>query len=175
MAAHDRIRMRLIPLTLASGVIILDQISKILITAFVPIGERPIELFGDFLWIVHVRNTAIAFNIGRNLPPGTQRTLFSLLPLLVLAGLFLYYLFTNDTVTRFQRWCFAALIGGGLGNYVDRLFRPDGVVDFVSVKFYGIFGLARWPTFNVADSTVVIAGILLFLSFLKPTPAGGST
>ena len=67
------------------------------------------------------------------------------------------------------------LVGGGLGNYVDRIFRPAGVVDFLDFKFYGIFGLERWPTFNVADMTVVISGILLFISFLIPTRKTGDT
>ena len=38
------------------------------------------------------------------------------------------------------------IVGGGLGNLVDRFFRKEGVVDFIDVKFYGLFGLERWPT-----------------------------
>jgi signal peptidase II len=41
-------------------------------------------------------------------------------------------------------------------------------VDFLDFKFYGFLGLARWPTFNLADMTVVLAGILLFVTFLIP-------
>ncbi|HOX92234.1 MAG TPA: signal peptidase II, partial [Spirochaetales bacterium] len=62
----------------------------------------------------------------------------------------------------------AGIIGGGMGNILDRIFRADGVVDFLSVKFYGLFGLERWPTFNVADATVVVCGILLAASTLFP-------
>jgi signal peptidase II len=40
------------------------------------------------------------------------------------------------------------------------------VVDFIDVKFFGLFGLERWPTFNLADSTLVVGGILLLASFL---------
>ena len=40
------------------------------------------------------------------------------------------------------------------------------MVDFIDVKFYGLFGMERWPTFNVADSAVVVCGILLVVSFL---------
>ncbi len=115
-------------------------------------------MIGDFFRIIHVQNPAIAFSIGRNLAAGPRRTLFSLLPLAVIALLFLYYLFTRDPLTGFQKWTFAALLGGGLGNYVDRIFRPDGVVDFLDFKFYGILGMERWPTFNLADMTVVVAG-----------------
>ena len=49
---------------------------------------------------------------------------------------------------------------------IDRLFRSLRVVDFVSVKFYGLFGLERFPTWNVADSAVVVSVILLLLSFI---------
>ena len=57
------------------------------------------------------------------------------------------------------------IVGGGLGNIIDRIFRPDGVIDFIDVKFFGIFGLNRWPTFNVADASVVVCGILMIISF----------
>ena len=61
------------------------------------------------------------------------------------------------------------IIGGGIGNLIDRIFRAEGVVDFIDVKFYGLFGMERWPTFNVADSAVVVCGILLIVSFIAMT------
>jgi signal peptidase II len=168
------IRSRLLPLVLSAGVILIDQVSKIIVVRGIPRGSS-VTVIGDFFRLIHVQNPAIAFSIGRALNAGTRRPLFVLLPLLVIAILFLYYLFTRDPLTGFQKWTFAALIGGGLGNYVDRIFRPDGVVDFLDFKFYGIFGWERWPTFNLADATVVVSGILLFISFLIPTRAAGET
>ena len=158
---------RLIPLILSAGIIVLDQVAKLIVIATIPKGGG-IKVIGDFFRIIHVQNPAIAFSIGHAIAAGPRRTLFIFLPLVVIALLFLYYLFTRDPLTRFQKWCFGALVGGGLGNYVDRIFRPAGVVDFLDFKFYGIFGLERWPTFNVADMTLVITGILLFISFLIP-------
>ena len=58
------------------------------------------------------------------------------------------------------------IVGGGIGNLIDRAFRAEGVVDFIDVKFFGIFGLDRWPTFNVADSSIIICGILLAITFI---------
>jgi signal peptidase II len=161
------IRPRLIPLVLSAGIILLDQATKLLVASLIPKG-RGVQVIGDFFRIIHVQNTAIGFSIGRSLPTGTQRPLFIFVQLIVIAVISLYYFLTREEITRFQRWCFGALIGGGLGNYVDRIFRRDGVVDFLDFKFYGIFGLERWPTFNVADMTLVVSGILLFLSFLIP-------
>ena len=58
------------------------------------------------------------------------------------------------------------IVGGGLGNLIDRFFRAEGVVDFIDIKFFGLFGLDRWPTFNVADSAVVVCGFMLVISFI---------
>jgi signal peptidase II len=171
--AKRDIRSRLLPLVLSAGVIMADQVSKIIVSRAIPRGTA-VSVIGDFFRLIHVQNPAIAFSIGRALSAGTRRPLFVLLPLVVIAILFLYYLLTRDPLTGFQKWTFAALLGGGLGNYVDRIFRPEGVIDFLDFKFYGIFGWERWPTFNLADATVVVAGILLFISFLIPPrrPAG---
>jgi signal peptidase II len=168
------VRSRLLPLVLSAGVIIADQVSKIIVVGSIPRGSA-VTVIGDFFRLIHVQNPAIAFSIGHALNAGTRRPLFVIVPLLVLAVLFLYYLLTRDPLTGFQKWTFAALLGGGLGNYVDRLARPDGVVDFLDFKFYGIFGWERWPTFNLADATVVVAGILLFISFLIPVRAAGES
>jgi signal peptidase II len=165
---------RLVSLILSAGVIMLDQATKLIVTLTIPRG-RGVAVIDDFFRIIHVQNPAIAFSIGRNLAPGTQRTLFSFLPLLVIVLLLLYYLFTREKLTRFQRWTFAALLGGGLGNYVDRILRPAGVVDFLDFRFYGFLGMERWPTFNLADATVVVSGIMLFVSFLLPSRPRGET
>ena len=168
------IRSRLFPLSLSAGIILLDQIAKITVLNTVA-RTGPVRVIGDFFRLIYVQNPAIAFSIGRGIQAGPRRALFALLPLVVIAILLLYYLLTRDPLTRFQKWCFGALVGGGLGNYVDRIFRPAGVVDFLDFRFYGIFGMERWPTFNVADMTVVIAGILLFISFLIPVRPTGDT
>lgn len=160
-------REKLLPLLLIALVLIADQLSKAWIVANYP-GDGIFikDLFSnDFIWIIHVRNKAIAFSIGNGLPDGVRTVLFIVIPLAVLAGLIAYYLKTDD-FTRFQRWAVCGIVGGGLGNLVDRMFRPSGVVDFISINFYGLFGLSRWPTFNVADSSVVVCGCLLFVSVM---------
>jgi signal peptidase II len=158
------LRARLWPLALTGGVILLDQLVKLLVTLFLPPG-RPVPVIGSFLRLTYVTNPGIAFSIGRNLAGPGRTVVAVILPLLVVAVL-LYYLVLSKDVDRRQRWILAAILGGGLGNYVDRLFRPHGVVDFIDFKFYGIFGLERWPTFNVADATVVVAGIALLVTFI---------
>jgi signal peptidase II len=155
---------KLLPLVLTAAVIVADQIVKWIVTRTLPYG-RPVEVIGEFLRFVYVQNPNIGFSIGRTLGGGGRFVLARLLPLIVSGVLLVYFLVGKD-ITRFQRWVLAAVLGGGLGNYVDRIFRQGEVVDFIDVKFFGIFGLQRWPTFNLADSTLVVAGILLLASFL---------
>ena len=154
---------KLLPFSLTVFIIVLDQITKILVIKNIPLYTVKFSFFGDILRIVHVRNKAIAFSLGNTLPEEVRAIIFSLLPLIILLLLIIYIIRTNEIGVT-QRWFLAGIIGGGLGNLVDRFFRPDGVVDFIDVKFFGILGLERWPTFNIADSSIVVCGILLFIS-----------
>jgi signal peptidase II len=161
---------RLVPFSLTIAVIIVDQITKSFIAANWPIGviikKFFIDASGDgILEIWHVRNKVIAFSLGRNLPEEIRPVLFIVLPLVVL-GILIWYYMTFSEFTKLQRWAVAGIVGGGLGNLTDRIMRPDGVVDFISVKLSGIFGFERWPTFNVADSSVVVCVFLWLLSIL---------
>jgi len=155
------------PLLLTGIIILVDQCTKAFIAAKWPVSPETIkDVFNnDFLWIIHVRNKVIAFSLGQNVPDAVRPVLFIVLPLLVLGVLTWYYLTSND-FTRLQRWAVAGILGGGIGNIIDRIFRSDGVVDFISVKFYGLFGFERWPTFNLADSSVVVCCTLLLVSII---------
>ncbi len=155
---------KILPLILFAAVIIIDQVSKYLVVKNIPLYSIGASYFGDFLRIVHVNNPGIAFSIGQGWSTTIRSVLFRVLPLLVIIVVLVVY-FRNDTFTCLQRWAIMGIAGGGLGNLIDRFFRAEGVVDFIDVKFFGIFGLDRWPTFNAADSAVVVCGILLVISF----------
>lgn len=162
---------RLLPFALTSAIIIADQVSKTWIVANVPQGTMHASYLGDFVSIWHVRNKAIGFSLGASLPMGAKVALFIVVPLVLLVVLAVYMVKTKE-LTTYQRWLVAALMGGGFGNVADRMFREDWVVDFVSLRMYGLFGMERWPTFNVADSTIVVSGILLMLAILFGRHAG---
>ena len=157
----------LLPFILTAVIIIADQSVKSYIASNWPEGPV-LDVFGnDFLWILHVRNKAIAFSIGEGLPDLAKKILFIILPVAALALILRFYLRTND-FTLFQRWAIAGVIGGGAGNLIDRVFRPDGVVDFISVKLYGLLGFERWPTFNIADAAVVVCVFLFIFALFFP-------
>lgn len=153
----------LAPFALTASILLLDQVTKALVVARVERGTIGWSCLGDFFWLIHARNPGIAFSLGEGFAPALRSALFIALPLLLVAGILVYY-FRSKDLSRLQRWALCGIAGGGLGNLIDRIARPEGVVDFLSVRFYGLFGLERWPTFNVADSSVVVSAILLAIS-----------
>lgn len=166
----QEINQKVAPLFLTALVIALDQITKALVIKYIPrlnpIDPKcVIEILGKYVRLIHVRNKAVAFSMGSSLPDNVRQILFSALPLIVIIVVFVVY-FRNNDFSKLQRWSICGIIGGGLGNLIDRFFRPEGVVDFIDCYFFNIFGLERWPTFNVADSAVVVCGILFIISFI---------
>jgi signal peptidase II len=165
---EKNLKEKLLPFILTIIVIVLDQITKALVVSFIPPYKIGAQFLGDFLRLIHVYNPGVAFSIGAAWPDLLRRIAFSIMPLIFLAIVIVVYMKSND-FTKLQRWAIAGIVGGGIGNLIDRIFRPEGVVDFIDVKFYGLFGMERWPTFNVADSAVVVCGILLIVSFIAMT------
>ena len=162
---NKELKSKVLPITLAVVVIVLDQITKMLVVRHIPLYTIGTQFFGDFIRIIHVANTGVAFSVGASWSETARRFLFSLIPLIVI-GIVIAIYFRNNSWSKLQRWAIMGIVGGGLGNLIDRFFRAEGVVDFIDVKFYGLFGLERWPTFNVADSAVVVCGLLLVISFI---------
>jgi signal peptidase II len=162
---------KFLPFSLTLFVVALDQFTKALIIKHFPQNGSYIkEVFGnDILWITHVRNKAIAFSLGYNLADSLKPLVFIVFPVAALVFLVWYY-WKSRELSTVQRWAIAGIIGGGMGNIIDRIARPDGVVDFISVNFYGLLGLERWPTFNAADSSVVICGLVLIVTMFFAAP-----
>ena len=112
--------------------------------------------------------TAIAFSMGDSLPVMVKYIFFIGLPLrlMVALGYLVVSRKMDKEITALQRWCLGGIIGGGVGNLIDRVFRELRVVDWISVKFYGLFGMERFPTWNVGDAAVVVSVILLLISIV---------
>lgn len=162
---EKNLKSKLLPFVLAVVVIVLDQITKMLIVRHIPPYTIGFQMLGDFCRIIHVSNTGVAFSLGATWSETLRHILFLLVPVVVIVLVIVIY-FRNNEFSKLQRWAIAGIVGGGIGNLIDRFFRSEGVVDFIDIKFYGLFGLDRWPTFNVADSAVVVCGILLLVSFI---------
>lgn len=169
----DTARSRFKPFLLTFGIIVLDQLTKALIVKYIPLNTVGFAMFGDLVWICHVRNTGAAFSLGAEGAAFFRIVVFIILPVSLMAALCLAIATRRNILTGVQRWLVAGIAGGGVGTLIDRIFRfRTGVVDFISIRFFGIFGLERWPTFNVSDSCVVIFVILFAISVLFPGSLG---
>ena len=165
------LRQKVLPLILTVLVVVADQVTKALVVAKIPrlslfSDDGVICVLGDYVRLIHVRNKAVAFSMGSGLPADIRLVLFSCIPLVLIVLLFVFY-FRNNEFSPLQRWAICGILGGGIGNLIDRFFRPDGVVDFIDCYFFGLFGMERWPTFNVADSAVVVCIVLFALTFFS--------
>ena len=151
------------PLLVAVLIILIDQATKAFIIKTIPEDTIGFRFFGDFFWIVHNRNLGIAFSIGDSISETLRRIFFIALPLLIIS-LALYFYIKSNSLRLIHRIALAFIVGGGFGNLIDRIFRPAGVVDFLSFSMYGFLGFQRFPTFNVADLSITTGACLLLIS-----------
>ncbi len=141
----------------AAVLFLADQLSKQIVVANLAFGER-IDVIGEYAQLWHVRNTGAAFSI---LPGAT----WIFIPVTVVAiGMVAYFHRTLRGRGTWLQVVLGAVLAGALGNLVDRI-RLGYVVDFVSL---GV-GETRFPTFNVADSAVVlgIGALVAYLTFAE--------
>ncbi|HEX4102811.1 MAG: signal peptidase II [Pseudonocardiaceae bacterium] len=140
----------------AAVTLLLDVLSKVVAVAILE-GNPPVQLLGGALYLVVYRNSGAAFSMATGLT-----WLLSLIALGVVVAIV-----RLAPRLRSSGWAFGLglVLGGALGNLVDRLLRAPGplrghVVDFLSL-------LAPdgsvWPVFNLADSAIVCGGAVLVL------------
>jgi len=134
----------------AGLIVLLDQLTKYIIRSNLAIGEiyRPELWINQFARIVHWQNTGAAFGMFQSLG-----NVFMILSMVVSAAIIYYY----PQVPR-QDWlirlAMAMLLGGAVGNLIDRL-TLGYVVDFISV--------GKFPVFNVADACISMGVVVLFI------------
>lgn len=159
---------RLRPFILSALVVLADQLTKAWIVATIPEDSVGYSFLGGFLRIIHVRNDAVAFSLGSSLDVPLKVVLFIVLPIALVSFLSFLMVSTRHEgeLTELDLWCLAGIVGGGVGNLIDRLFRSLRVVDWISVRMYGLLGMEYFPTWNIADAAVVCSVVLLAISML---------
>lgn len=145
-------------LGLAAVIIAADQLTKAWLVSFLAPGQS-VAVVGDWIRLVHSQNDGGLFGLLRG-----QAVLFGLVSLVVVGLIVLYH--AKAAPNRYVSITLGLLLGGAVGNLVDRL-RINYVVDFVDA---GI-GSLRWYTFNVADSAITFAILLLLAASLWPSVA----
>ena len=134
-------------------ILILDQISKY----FVYLYKPNIILIKKVLSITYAKNNGIAFSML------SENRFFIILISFVLISLFLYIIYKDmkKDNNKFKLILYAILLGGILGNLLDRLIRGY-VIDFISIKIFTYY----FPVFNLADICITVGVILLIIYML---------
>ena len=145
-------------LLVSAGVVALDQFTKYYTVRSIPLYAH-IDVLPGVVGLTYVRNTGAAFSSFEGM-----QWLFVLI-FLIFTGLLLWEYFKKPMpFTRFERFCLAAIYGGGLGNMIDRL-RLGYVVDMIETLFMD------FPVFNVADCFITCGciGLLAHLVIWNKT------
>lgn len=164
MPALHRYRGDLLVAVVVAFVVGLDQITKHWAVTHLDDGH-----VDHVVWTLQFNlsfNSGMAFGRGKGWGP-----VIGVAAMLVVVALVLSLRRRRDTIRNEKRMNLAvgAVVGGALGNIVDRLFRGDGwlrgeVVDFIDFQWF--------PIFNLADTAVNVGGALLLWTYLRSAPAG---
>lgn len=147
---------------IALFVIIFDQWTKWLVVKNMELYES-ITLIENFLYFTSFRNKGAAWGILQD-----QMIFFYIITIIVIVGI-IYYLHKYVKDNLFQGIAIAFVLGGAIGNFIDRLVRKE-VVDFIDVMIFNY----DYPIFNVADSFLVIGVILIFIATIMEERKGRS-
>ncbi|MHB1598759.1 MAG: signal peptidase II [Acidimicrobiales bacterium] len=137
-------------LAVTAAVVVADQVTTTL--ALEKLAAGPVHVLGP-LRLELAFNSGVAFSLGSGLTVPIVLVVLVLVVLLVQRA--------RGAPSVGVAVAIGLVLGGALGNLADRLFRAEGgaVVDFVRVGF--------WPTFNVADASIVVGGVLLAISYWR--------
>lgn len=136
-------------LLVAIFVLLLDQMSKAIVVSRMASGEE-IEIF-SFLSLERTSNTGVAFGLASDVPPVVLALVASAIVLLLL-------ILGNRLRWPGSSLAIGLVLGGALGNLVDRILRGS-VVDFIAVPY--------WPTFNLADAAITVGVVVLLFGSLR--------
>lgn len=136
--------------------IVVDRVTKLLSINKLK-GKESITVIKDFFSFEYVENEGAAFGILE----GRQYILSAVAAIMIIAMIF--YLIKNKPSSKLLKISLAMVIGGAIGNLIDRLYY-NYVVDFISLHYKDVY---YFPNFNVADMLVVVGTILLSLYIIK--------
>ena len=149
-------------LGLALILLMVDQFTKVLILGYYRVGDS--TTVTSFFNIVRVHNSGAAFSFLAA-ASGWQRWFFTAIG--VAAALFIVWMLNSHAGQKLFSFALACILGGAVGNVVDRLLYSY-VVDFLDFHYRG----AHFPAFNIADSAISIGAVCLILDELRRVRRG---
>lgn len=135
--------------------IIIDQVSKIIVVNNLT-NNKSIEVIKSFFYLTYTNNKGAAFSIL------TGRRILLILVALIVIGVLIYYVRKNKIEGKVNKIALSLVIGGSIGNLIDRILR-GAVVDFIDIKIFGY----NFPIFNLADTFIVIGVFLLIIEMFR--------
>lgn len=141
---------------LAAFVVIMDQWTKWLVVKNMELGER-ISIWDPWIGLLSHRNRGAAWGMLEG-----KMWLFAIITIAVIAGI-IYFYHTEAKGKPFYQISLMVLLGGAIGNFIDRLFLGE-VVDFVDILIPIID--YHFPIFNIADVALTVSVVMLFIAML---------
>ncbi len=133
---------------LALLIVLVDQITKYIVRTTIPLGTS-YPLIKNLVYLSYTTNTGASFSLFQNFS-----FLLGIIAVFVVLAILLFY----KKIPANYRLAFSFLLGGTLGNLIDRICFGT-VTDFINLQI--------WPIFNVADASITIAAVLLFIIVWK--------
>jgi len=149
-------------LAIAALVVVLDQFTKVLVLGEFQLGDS--RTITSWFNLVRVHNTGAAFSFLAH-AGGWQRWFF--VGLGVTATAVIVWMLRQHAGQRLFGWALSLILGGAIGNVIDRLVHGY-VVDFIQVHHSGWY----FPSFNIADSAITVGAVLLILDELRRVRRG---
>ena len=134
-------------------VLLIDQIVKLLIKTNMNLNEE-ISIIPNFFSIQYLKNTGAAFSILEN------QTILLAITSIICISVIIYYLKKEENLTTAMYLSFGLVLGGILGNLIDRIVY-QGVIDFLSFQIFNY----NFPVFNIADIGITIGVLLLIIIY----------
>ena len=153
------IRSRIPELWIAAAIVVMDQATKALVKARLPLHDS-VTVIPGFFDLTHVRNTGAAFGMLNSMQFAYKPAVMVVVALVALGAVASYAL-TLPQTQRIARYGLALILGGAAGNLIDRA-TLGYVVDFVDVYWRGV----HFWAFNVADSAITVGVVLMLLDVL---------
>ncbi len=153
------IRHRMPEMWIVAAIVVFDQATKAMVKARLPLHES-VTVIPGFFDFTHVRNTGAAFGMLNNIDFAYKPAVMVVVALVALGAVASYAL-TLPATQRVARYGLALILGGAIGNLIDRAMMGY-VVDFVDVYWRGV----HFWAFNVADSAITVGVALMLLDLL---------